>query len=469
MGFSPCGVAFGASRHCYTAPCRFFADGGQTHKIRWYRVSDDTPYYDGNTIFFPGLDDMFYASGAEYEKTGDKPNPRKHYSGRDIYLRPGVQADGDESDFSGESSKLKYPPNHQGIVEVCGPENIFAEIGFKTRRIKIVVPIERGRVAFELKAAAVDPPVVASHRALACGIRVLKVTPPVLSFGRGFALGAFVPAGNADLMLLLRGLRFGIARVADPIQLRPRGLALHAGVQAGVNLAASLGTGIALGAVVSDAESLALESGIAWRAPIVDPIPVFEAAFGLISFRTLGMAIAATIQTRNLHRLELGYHGVNPTPAGFTLNRGIECGIVRDDLSSPELPDHHALAFGAAPPAEAPTPPTPGSSCSSAGTMPMDLDCTYAISSGGQNWFSFAATAGQTYFVKVTQNSGSLGSTSVDTGSSCAFRTLQFFMFLYPGCNTFTPGSDTTAFISVLAGLMGDANYTIRVGHGGCP
>src|SRR6185295_13481280 len=118
-------MAMGVLRpSCYSAPCKFFADGGPPNRIIWYWVPDDRDWFLGWHAFSPRRDDMDQASGKEPELTGRNPNPRKYYSGRDQWEREGLHVHGDASDFLGRSLTAKY--FHAGVTahEPCGQPHI---------------------------------------------------------------------------------------------------------------------------------------------------------------------------------------------------------------------------------------------------------------------------------------------------------------------------------------------------------
>lgn len=110
----------------------------------------------------------------------------------------------------------------------------------------------------------------------------------------------------------------------------------------------------------------------------------------------------------------------------------------------------------------------PGATCPDGPTITLGVEYTFSLTSPANHWFKFPAANGQQYHVKITLNSGLGVSASVTTGT-CGSPTFQFVV-AQPGtaCNTFTPGSDTTAMIQVST-LIGTVSYTIVADTGACP
>lgn len=122
VGFSPCGVAFGAMQRCYSAPCRFYADDSvRTNRINWYFVANDTLRFEGRTVFTPRIDDSDAPPDLLTEPTGIR-QPLRSYAGEGVnrWGTLGVHVDGDEQDFLGESPRSKYAPLGGIPASPCG-------------------------------------------------------------------------------------------------------------------------------------------------------------------------------------------------------------------------------------------------------------------------------------------------------------------------------------------------------------
>lgn len=131
MGFTPCGVAFGALRKTYTAPCHFHqGEGEPPNRIIWYRVPDNRRVYSGLTVFFPGSDVADSEPSGPYEQTGNGRDTRIKTPGFDIYSRPGLAVDGDADDFLGRSPASKHFLNDVLINPIIclSAENLRADL-----------------------------------------------------------------------------------------------------------------------------------------------------------------------------------------------------------------------------------------------------------------------------------------------------------------------------------------------------
>lgn len=96
-------------RACYSAPCKFFADDLlPDNRINWYFVPDDTPIYDGTTVFWPRSDVPPDQATSAFESEGFGRDVRTHTLGTDVYGRAGDHVHGDADDFAGNSLRKKY-------------------------------------------------------------------------------------------------------------------------------------------------------------------------------------------------------------------------------------------------------------------------------------------------------------------------------------------------------------------------
>lgn len=129
VGFTPCGVAFGALRKCYTAPCNFHSDEvAGDNFIRWYRVKPGTPIYPHLTVFTPGSDVPDSQPTGPFEQTGNGRFLRAKHNGFNYSSLPGIAVDGDAQDFRGRSPLSKHFLDGDLIapLECVGPERLLA-------------------------------------------------------------------------------------------------------------------------------------------------------------------------------------------------------------------------------------------------------------------------------------------------------------------------------------------------------
>lgn len=109
IGFGACGVAFGAVRKPYTAPAKFFADDVTAdNRIIWYPVSDDTPLYDGWTVFWPRVDTPSNEATSAYEVEGVPSLRLKAPPVTNVWGFSGDHVHGDDEDFRGLAPRSKY-------------------------------------------------------------------------------------------------------------------------------------------------------------------------------------------------------------------------------------------------------------------------------------------------------------------------------------------------------------------------
>jgi len=112
--------------------------------------------------------------------------------------------------------------------------------------------------------------------------------------------------------------------------------------------------------------------------------------------------------------------------------------------------------------------PTPGASCSSAGTIALDTDYTFTVGSGASQWFVMSITEFGTYHVNLTQNTGTIGSLAVMFGRDCR-HLREVFSLGAVSCNSDSGNhAETKLFIKAQGSFFGPCNYTFRVGAGGC-
>jgi hypothetical protein len=116
-----------------------------------------------------------------------------------------------------------------------------------------------------------------------------------------------------------------------------------------------------------------------------------------------------------------------------------------------------------------PTGTTPGSTCATAGTIPLSTPYTGNIASGSppsSDWFKITLAPG-TYKGLITINSGFFGGAANYTGS-CPTPT-PFIPSFSTLCNTITIATTTTLLIVISGPFSGTTNYTFEIRSGSCP
>lgn len=116
-------------------------------------------------------------------------------------------------------------------------------------------------------------------------------------------------------------------------------------------------------------------------------------------------------------------------------------------------------------------PPVPGTTCASAGSWPLGATYTFTLPTGGsaQHWFTFMGTAGTTYHIRKTTNSGPAISASLWAGSSCASQILKVGLVQTPDPACGDVASTTQQWwIKVTHNPGGATSYTLDVGAGPC-
>lgn len=122
-------MAFGAVRKPYKAPIKFFADNPTAdNQIRWYIVPDDTPIYEGWTVFWPRVDVPPNEANSKFEAEGLGRDVRTFYPGNDVYGFPADHVHGDDDDFQGLSKRKKYYVGDTPPVAPCEGTGIFIRL-----------------------------------------------------------------------------------------------------------------------------------------------------------------------------------------------------------------------------------------------------------------------------------------------------------------------------------------------------
>ncbi len=456
----------GVARHCYTAPLRAFADGDRTYTIRWYFVPDDRPFYEGMHAFQPMVDEMFTPSGGECEKTGVKPNPRKHYSGRDINERPGTHVHGDAEDFLGLSLTNKYRHFGHGLLDPCAePQKLpgLAKFGIRVNEMHPSPLLKRG-----LKFGLIGDDMHAATSILASRL----------------ALGVVIDERRPSPLLPPVGLALGVVGVAIPVPVEVGALRVALGV---VGLDAKplvIGMpGLALG-VVGVAIPVPVEVGeMRFALGVVgfEVKPLFESLYaGLLLGRT---ETPYPPESRNAGML-LGLIGVDVEDEIETLGAmlmlrvagedspieegalGVSLGVVGVDVDTDADAEESSigLALGLTVVDSAPPPPPPGSTCDLALPAPIDTDLTGDIVSGTSVWYTFAVAAFVPRTSRLRKSTGGHISGSVLLGTTCAGATpvgsistsgpVDYMVFSF---------SSNTAYVRIDGPTSGTTHYTLRV------
>lgn len=432
-------------------------------------MPDETPFYEGLTTFIPRTDDSDDPNGGTYEKTGLKPNPRKHYSGRDVYHLAGGHVHGDASDFLGMATSDKYLPPYGAIQNPCfGDQNIFAELGLKGR-VPPWPPKQVFRPGLRIggELLAIDPgPAYYVVGRYELGGGVVNVAAPVAILKGGLALRGQAIAAVPVVAILKAGIGFkgealdplaapiaarmafggGLLHVALPIELLSGLVGLGGNVDDVDLIPKSVSAEFKLRGVVADTTTVETKTGkLLFDGAVIDGPKLTETVYGLLGFKGNVAAIG---------------------PAAATIGGGLELGGAVVNVIQ-EISGGLALRGEALD--DTPLPPTPGNSCDEAPVIEFDTDMTYDTPGSGFHWFKFPIDPMVTYYVKIVGNSGTLGNTTVATGNSCASTFDQFTLF-GAGCSTFfiVIGSDT-CFIKVAAPALGSGNYTLSAGVGSCP
>lgn len=417
------------------------------------------------------VDYLYDACGGEYELAGVNPNPRKHYSGRDIWFRTGDHVHGDAQDFLGLSDTNKYRVHGFGPWDPCAEcEHLFFELGLGARKDDLN-PVGHIQAKLRIGTVRFDHP----------------------------GVGYLMPAG-----LALAGV------VYFPIEFTPAGLALAgAGVdvvaevekkQGGLEFAGLLNNGIAFGepiaaglelagAVAGVVEVVEVDGGGLELAGVVAGV-VEEPEFVAAGLELAGIVHATPIEEYSLAGLNLGGDTDDVDGVEFELEAaGLELAGVGTDVDLVVEIGEAGLSFGGDPldvdlVAEHLEPglefagvvsdteisaPTPGTGCDGAADFPVGSSFAFDLTGMTHHWFKFVPTTGTQYHVKVTTNSGSNPHIDIWRGSNCLSRTLEA-AYNASSCAAFTMGSSTPfIWVEIYFSFGGTCNYTLEIATGACP
>lgn len=424
-------MPFGVARVCYSAPVRTFADAGRDNRIIWYWVSDTRPFYEGETTFTPRVDDMFQPSGEEYELTGRVPNPRRYYSGRDIWGKVGAAVDGDEADFMGLALTDKYIRNGNAPQDPCG----------------------------------VPPKIV---HLLRIGYTVSKFPPKIRLAQERLRLGQTVFEHGYPPPLYPEGLKIRHAIPVHGAHARDgEGLALRDDLGGGLHHKHRLRAGLLLGEMSQpghtgpDVEALRIADALR-PASLVRPI------FG----EGLKIGYRISVESLDPHVVEtgllIGERSFIPPALPWTFADGLKIGE-RTVMKVPVEPPLYKLGLRLGERSILDETVEPGASCPVAGLVLVHHTVGGYVSGSTHHWWRLNANSGAEFHVSLHILEGSNISAILKYGPDC--DTLSSYpALLFDGdCVSFTENSDYIYLVEVFALPLGEATYQIDFETGSCP
>jgi hypothetical protein len=168
----------------------------------------------------------------------------------------------------------------------------------------------------------------------------------------------------------------------------------------------------------------------------------------------------------HLFGFKLGHNVTDNPPAtevllpGFKLGHTITGTPPATEVLTPGFKLGHTVADGGG----GGGPPTPGTDCESAAGISVGTSYTYDISPMEAQWFTFPMTAGVTYHLSFTLNSGFFGSAQGKHGLFCASLSDDFTDPSSSSTNVYTVvGVDMPGYVVINGTLFGGGNYTIQV------
>jgi len=449
-GFDPCGVAFGAVRKPYSAPCTFFSDlPTSSNRIRWYIVPDNTPAYDGPTVFWPRVDVPADQALTVHEKEGAGRNVRKFWRGIDFWGYPADHVHGDVADFMGKSLSSKYAADRP-----CEGPVLFGWIFATGRCLRAFTPDDMMKPAAAIGGTCNVGLTADGMMKVKIGVAPVMVKEnPIIEWPlAGFKLAADcidVPIGAAKL---------------------PAGIALAGVMKPAGQLAEQLDAGLAVAGYVTtpaeDAEQL--DAGLAVAGYVTTPAEDAEQL-------DAGLAVAGYVTTsaEDAEQLDAGLAvaGYVTTPAedAEQLDAGLAvAGEVTGDPPSPEM-----LAVGAALAGEVTEEPGGGSSegstaCETATPIIVGQYVTSPFPESGFFWWKIDLTGGVQYHLSAFFSEPGLFSTIYWYSGTCASPT-QRLSLSETGCGSYTPSSNETMLIKLQEAMMGDGTIEFVIDIGPCP
>lgn len=418
------------------------------------------------------VDEMFTAGGGEYELTGVKPNPRRHYSGRDIWFRTGDHIHGDDDDFLGRATSDKYLIHGRGPYEPCAePEHLFGEIGLGVRKnnLSAIVPVFAG---LRLGGVGHDHYGTAYERLVGLGLAVDGTNVFVLEGKKGgLALGA-VPIGFIPLVAEKKG-----GLLLGPFVPAALPAAAAAGLELGIIGTAIVtdvgrtGAGLALGGEGTDVTDevktsiVGLDFGGKKHESAIE-----EFALVGLALSGDGTDVVTTEGEEKKGGLDFGSTVLFVGSEVGGKSAGIEFGGDGTGVDEDAELEAAGLELGGVVNAIESGPPTPGTDCSSAALISLATDYTYSVTSPAVQWFRFPIVSGTQYHVRLTIHSGIFAVIDIRTGTSCGSAMSQGEIFNSGDCLSFTAGATENCYINAGAGgpPLTTMNYTIHADTGPC-
>lgn len=371
-------MAFGAVRAPYSAACKFYADdNGFDNRINWYIVPDDTPYYEGETPFWPRVLVPADKASTYREREGAGRVVRLFDHGV-AFLPPapphGVH--GDEQDFLGQSPRSKFWIEDVAPEAPCDVFRVYLggiRMGAKIRPAPrernsgvmfgaLLVRVARVQTSGLAFGATPLTRLLVHTLGLRFGAEII-IPAPSLVFTAGMRFGGQVVE---DVPVARAGLRFG-AELIDPHPVETAGLLMGA---TPIELAPStLTAGLLLGA---DVPAVALPSaGLLFGADAPPLVPVLTAGL------ELGAGMLSELASEDAGIL----FGADPVAELIIESAGVELGAQAVEGDAERTLDA-GLLFGADPIGDAEDLGDDGLSCTDPPELFLDT------------WYSFDATDG---------------------------------------------------------------------------
>lgn len=427
---------------CYSASCRTYAGGPRNNRIIWYYVSDDTPFYEELHAYSPGRDEM-YTPADEPEKTGLVPNPRKYYSGLDLFHHDVHGVHGDIDDFLCLSPLEKFSPHGEMPDDPCNESlTLWPEHGIRIGGRIHDLPSFSFKGGVRLGAEVLDLVESPYASGILIGGKLHDIIPLIEEKKRGVKLGGKVN----DLSPFPEKKKAGIfigGKIADPFQ-------------------APLAAGVRYGGTIKEVPVPieVLYSGLLAGGHYKDfpPTPA-EMKSGLKfggKYHDVG-----TTPTESKSGLKLGgkYHDVTITPA--ELKSGMKLGGKNHDAGTvTELKS--GLKLGSVIHDVGGGPPVPGTACSSAGVLTLGSGVTATCNAASHpHWWRFPVTTGTHYTVTSVIHAGAPTTLMVLEGS-CPSPTFLGFVSVGGGSFSFTASANDNAYVEIDIHLpTGSCNYTL--------
>lgn len=112
--------------------------------------------------------------------------------------------------------------------------------------------------------------------------------------------------------------------------------------------------------------------------------------------------------------------------------------------------------------------PLPGGTCDDAPTVTLPYSGSFTNSLTEHQWWKFAVTTGQEYFIQVDYVSGNVFM-SVDVGHGHCFDDVGLGAVTVGDCRSFTAEADELFLIHIFPAFAATTTYTISFGTGPCP